>query len=113
MAITFEEKSNVGKNISEILIIVALIAGIGFFGWKLFQGAQVVAPDMSVVNVKIDEKVLDDPRISSLDLFPEIPTATVGAVRENPFVKDNQGTATTSLAVAPKPKAAGSARSGK
>jgi hypothetical protein len=109
MAITFEEKSNVGKDISEILIIVALIAGVGFFGWKLFQGAQVTAPDLSAVNVKIDEKVLSDPRIPSLDLFPEIPTVTVGAVRENPFVKDDQETATTSLVVAPKMKAAVSA----
>lgn len=104
MAITFEEKNNVGKNISEILVILALIAGVGFFGWKLFQGSQVTPPDLSAANVQIDEKVLNDPRISSLDLFPEIPTVTVGAVRANPFVKEDQEeTATTSLAVASSP----------
>jgi len=87
MAITFEEKSNIGKNITVLAILVLLLAGTGFLAWKLLQSTQVETVAAPVNNVQIDKKVLSDPRIASLELFPEIPPATVGDVRQNPFVK--------------------------
>jgi len=87
MAITFEEKSNIGRNITVLVILVLLLAGVIFFVWRLLQSAQVDISVEPVNNVQIDKKVLSDPRIASLELFPEIPPATVGDVRQNPFVR--------------------------
>jgi hypothetical protein len=87
MAITFEEKSNIGKNITVLVILGVLLAGAGFFAWKLSRATQVETVVVSVNDVQIDKKILSDPRIASLELFPEIPPATAGDVRQNPFIK--------------------------
>jgi len=88
MAITFEEKSNIGKNIVIAFTLVLLLAVAGFMAWKLSQSSQVETAVVPMNNVQINKKVLSDSRISSLELFPEIPAATIGEVRQNPFIKE-------------------------
>lgn len=87
MAITFEEKSYVGRNILVLLAIAAATAGIGYWGWIFLQQVLVVAPPMAVSPAGIDMKILEDPAVAAFDLYPEIGAAENEFTSQNPFVK--------------------------
>jgi hypothetical protein len=86
MAITFEEKSDIGPKVAAVCVIVALLGAAVFFGVKLFQNEPTESFAIPTASVKLDTEVLKDPRIASLELFPEVPPAAISLVRENPFV---------------------------
>jgi len=97
MAITFEEKSELGKNIAIVFVLVAVSSGAGFLGWKLSQGVPVEEVVIAPNSVRINKQVLEDSRLTALEMFPSLPPAMVGEVRENPFAEYDGPAATTTL----------------
>jgi hypothetical protein len=102
MAITFEEKNNFGLKIAIISLFAVIILGIfGFLIWKLLSAKSEVVLAPRAQKIQIDTKILTDSRLESLELFPEIPPATISAVRVNPFVEDNTKPAVAQEPVVP------------
>ena len=96
MAITFENNNN-GNNrtiIIIILVIIVILSLAGFLLWKMSSETLSSAPVPQVATEIIDDKVLTDARVNSLELFPQIPPSTLPAGKKNPFVE----TATSTLA---------------
>ena len=87
MAITFEEKSNLGKNIAILIVLVAVFFVIIFFGWRFLRENQAPAsgtmPPVSGVNIQ----ALQDPRLADLETFPKIAPAEFETGSRNPFVE--------------------------
>lgn len=100
MAITFEEKSELGKNIAIVVVLVAISSGAGFLGWKLSQDVPVETVTTAPTIIRIDKTILEDARLASLEKFPVLPPAMVGAVRENPFAEDDGTTASSTAPIA-------------
>jgi hypothetical protein len=98
MAITFVEKSNFGKNIATLSLIVAAVAAAGFLGWNFLRDSLAVPPVAVVENAGINKKILEDPVLATLEIFPQIPAPEIETPSQNPFVEQS-AIATTTAAV--------------
>jgi hypothetical protein len=86
MAITFEEKSYVGRNISILLAIAAVVVAAAYFIWGFLRQNLVVVPEIPTKTIGINLDILEDPALVALDMFPEITPAANEAPTQNPFV---------------------------
>jgi len=85
MAITFEEKSNPNRTAIIVFLLVAVLAAAGFLAWKMLL-SEAPANQASVSGkLQISKGILDDSRVASLELFPEIPAAAGAGTKGNPF----------------------------
>ncbi|MFZ3073851.1 MAG: hypothetical protein WA093_01830 [Minisyncoccales bacterium] len=105
MAITFEEKNNTVRNIAIVAAIAVFLLAAGFFAWKAIQEPPIVNLVPAENMIQIRTETLDDPRLTALELFPEIPPAVAPAVRDNPFVKNKAQSATSTLVLENQPAA--------
>lgn len=87
MAIIFEEKSNLGKNIAISLVILALLGAAIFWLLNLMQTNQPEIPDTPIMPAEIDVQVLQSSDLASLEIFPEITPAEIDFTNRNPFVE--------------------------
>jgi len=86
MAITFEQKKDVSKTLIAVGLSVVLLAAIGFFVWKVYWQEPEEGSDLGVSQIQLEYRVLNDERIISMELFPEIPMASEAAIgKKNPF----------------------------
>lgn len=87
MAIIFEEKSNLGKNIVILIFVIALLAAGGFWLWNFLQTNEVEISDAPAMPAGINLEVLQDPNLASLEVFPEITPMKIDFTNRNPFVE--------------------------
>ena len=88
MAITFEQKKDVSKSVIAAVLIIVLLAAISFFVWKVYWQKPEEGSDLGASKVQLEYRVLNDERIVSMELFPEIPTATEANIgKKNPFAE--------------------------
>ena len=100
MAITFENNNSSNNRIVIIiLLIIAALAVAGFVAWKMSSGALSSAPFPRLAADGIDDNILIDARVGSLELFPQIPAAPVAAGKKNPFVESAPSAYSTSTSV--------------
>lgn len=98
MAITFEEKSNTVRDAVIVAGMAVLLIAAGFFAWKSIQETPIVDSFATGIEFKINKEALNDSRFTSLELFPEIPPATIAVVRTNPFVEGADSEAAAAIA---------------
>ena len=94
MAITFQEKSNLGKRIAVSLVLFLIFAAIIFFGWRFVKQSSTVPPALSVSAPTLNIEVLRDPRLAEMEMFPLISPPEEEITRENPFVEFSAATTT-------------------
>ena len=87
MAITFEEKSNLGKNIAILLVLTAIFFAIIFFAWRFLKESQTSAPNIAPPPASINIETLQDPRLADMEIFPKIVPLESEVARLNPFVE--------------------------
>ena len=88
MAITFEQKQDFSKSLIALVIIIVLLAAIGFFVWKIYWQEPVELDMTSSSEIQIEYRILNDDRIVSLELFPQIPVADEANIgKMNPFAE--------------------------
>ncbi len=88
MAITFKEKSNLGKNAAILAVFVAIFCAIIFFAWRFLQESRATVPDiMAPMMVSVDVQALQDPRLAEMDTFPKIAPLELESPRQNPFAE--------------------------
>jgi len=75
MAITFEQKQDINKSLTAAVIIIILLAAIGFFVWKIYWQEPVELNTANSSQVQLEYQILNDDRIISMELFPQIPAA--------------------------------------
>ena len=94
MAITFEEKNNSSMTIIIILLGLIILGAAGFLMWQSFiKNTKPVAIAVQPVE-RIDDKVLKDPTLESLELFPQIPPSATPLGKNNPFLEGDSATST-------------------
>jgi hypothetical protein len=86
MAITFEDKSNNSRAIIVVFLVIAILAGAGYFAWNALMNSLPPVEVPQTVKEKLNDDILTDERVDKLELFPEIPPSTVPAGKNNPFV---------------------------
>ena len=97
MGITFEQKQNISKTLISGGLIVVLLVAIGFFVWKVYWQEPVEIDVVSSGQINLEYRVLNDERIISMELFPQIPAADEANIgKSNPFSL-NDATTTTEL----------------
>ncbi len=94
MAITFQEKSNSGKKIAVLLVLLLVFAAIVFFGWRFIEQSFTAPPALPASMPTLNIEVLQDPRLADLEMFPRISPPEEEIVRENPFVESSAATTT-------------------
>ena len=88
MAITFEQKQDINKSLIAVAVIAVLLGVIGFFVWKIYWQEPVELDLTSASQVQIEYRILNDDRIISMELFPQIPPADEANVgKKNPFAE--------------------------
>ncbi len=90
MAITFEQKSNFGKNMLILVVLISALAGGVFYVWNALRrdNAQVdLTPPL--LSHGIDTEIFQNPSLAELEIFPEIPLADPEPPRQNPFAKQS------------------------
>jgi hypothetical protein len=86
MAITFEQKQDISKSLIAAAIIVVLLAAIGFFVWKIYWQPPVEVETADTTQIQLEYRILNDDRIVSMELYPQIPAADEASVgKKNPF----------------------------
>lgn len=88
MAITFQEKSNLGKNILILLALIALFSAVVFFAWYFLQENVPPSSILSPASTGIDVGILQDSYLAEMDFFPEIKMIEADGLRQNPFVEN-------------------------
>jgi hypothetical protein len=97
MAITFEQKQGISKSVIAAGLIVVLLAAIGFFVWKVYWQEAEQELEVGSSQIQLEYRVLNDERIISMELFPEIPAANeAGIGKKNPFA-ESEATTTIEL----------------
>ncbi len=87
MAITFQEKSNLGKNAAIVIVLVASFFAVIFLIGYFLRENILPASEMSTAPQNIDMEMLQDPRLAEMDFFPEITVIENNEPRLNPFVE--------------------------
>lgn len=94
MAITFQEKSNLGKRIAVSLVLFAALGAVVFFGWNFIKENSAALPALPVPAPALNVEVLQDPRLVKMEMFPRISPPEEGITRGNPFVEFSATTTT-------------------
>ena len=87
MAITFQEKSNLGKRIAVLLVLSAALGAVVFFGWNFTKGNSAALPAFPVPAPALNVEVLQDPRLAEMEMFPRISPPEEEIARGNPFAE--------------------------
>jgi len=98
MPIIIEEENNTGRNAVIISAFLMLLVAAGFLIWQVSREKQIPTPSAPANVVQINKEIFDDSRLDQLELFPEIPPATVETARKNPFVESIEQPSTGSVA---------------
>jgi len=93
MAITFQEKSNLGKKIAVLLALFLIFAAVIFFGWRFIEQSFTAPPALPAPVPTLNVETLQDPRLADLEMFPRISPPEEEITRENPFVESSTTTA--------------------
>jgi len=108
MAITFEQKQGISKSVIATVLIVVLLAAIGFFVWKVYWQEAEQELEISSPQIQMEYRVLNDERIVSMELFPQIPAPNEASIgKKNPFAESD---ATTTIELTEEDMAAKDAR---
>jgi hypothetical protein len=87
MAITFQEKSNLGKKIAVLLALFLIFAAVIFFGWRFIEQSFTAPPALPAPAPALNVEVLQDPRLAEMEMFPRISPPEEEITRENPFAE--------------------------
>ncbi len=87
MAITFKEKSNLGKNAAVLVVFIAIFCAIIFFGWRFLQEGRMTVSGGAIPMVSVDIQALQDPRLAEMDTFPKVAPLELESPRQNPFAE--------------------------
>jgi hypothetical protein len=86
MAITFEEEQQGPvKKIIAAAIVIAVLGGVGFFGYQYFQKQEQALTEVTVKKVEVNWQTLKDSKLNDLDAFQEIAPYQGDLGKENPF----------------------------
>mgnify|MGYP000848311145 CR=1 FL=1 len=87
MAITFQEKSNLGERAVVLLVLLAMLGAAVFFGWNFIKENSAPLPALPAAAPAINVEVLQDPRLAEMEMFPRISLPEEEITRENPFAE--------------------------
>ena len=87
MAITFQEKSNLGKKIAVLLVLFLAFVAIVFFGWRFIEQSSPVPSALPASVPALNIEALQDPRLAEMEMFPRISPPEEEIARGNPFAE--------------------------
>lgn len=86
MVITFEEeRQSPIKKYVIFAVFIAVLGGVGYFGYRYFSQQSAMISDIPAKKVEVNWAVLKDPQLDQLDPFQEIGAYEGDFGKENPF----------------------------